>query len=232
MHTSADVVKFPEEELATESVLPKFDFPDSVRNRNVITANKFEMGAYLGWNTTEPILNQGKYGLNVGYHWSETSSLILNYTLYLPGLNTTYTDGLDQTYNLDFGRSPKIKSSSYLNYEWKIYYGKISVTKQGVINVSVYPILGAGMTAYEHKNYFGVNGGIGQKFYFTKSFALRADIKMQIAQQPSPFLGGDPLQPAGTTKSVKRDGLMPSPSDFADKWRVSTIIDVGGSFIF
>lgn len=219
----AEVVEVPQEELALESVLPKFDRPDSVRNRNIVTEKKIELGVYLGWNTLEPIRSQNKYGFNLGYHWSETSAFVLNYAKWASGLNTQYTNDLSASpNNLDFERSPAINYSVFGHYEWKVFYGKISVTKQGVVNLSTYPILGLGMTAYEHKNYYGFDGGIGQKFYFSKNSALRADFKLQYSQYPSPFLKG----------RMQKSQPTPTGSDFKDKWGLGTIIDIGYSFLF
>ncbi len=220
---ATETIDFPEDELAQDSVLPKFDRPDSVKKRNVITENKFEVGGYYGWNILEPIQGQRKLGLNLGYHWTEESAFMLNYAMWLGGLNQQYTDDLLATNNLDFSRAPKIKYTVFGHYEWNIFYGKISLTKQGVVNLSTYPIFGAGMTAYEHKNYPAVDLGIGQKFYFGKNFALRADFKLQYGQKPSPFLQGA-LKPG--------PGLAPSPNDFSDKADFATILDVGASYLF
>jgi len=210
------------DELAQESVLPKFDRPDSVRHRNVITEKRFELGAYYGWNILEPILNQSKVGVNVGYHLSEQSAVMFNYAQWMSGLNSQYTDGLaGGGNNLDFTRSPKLKYSLFAHYEWKIYYGKISFTKQGVVNLSTYPIFGAGMTAYEHKSYFGADVGIGQKFYFGKSVALRADFKLQFSQKPSPFLKG----------YMKNTDPIPQPGQFNEKWDLGTMLDFGVTFL-
>lgn len=221
----AETVEFPQEELAQESVVPRFDRPDSVRRRNVVTEKRFEVGGYYGWNILEPIYNQSKFGLNIGYHFSEMSAFILNYAQWNSGLNTTYTDGLQSTSvsadALDFTRIPKLKYSIFGHYEWKIFYGKISVTKQGVVNLSTYPIFGAGFTAYEHKNYPGVDFGIGQKFYFGKNVALRADFKMQYGQKPSPFL----------REQLKTSKPRPTADQFSEKYDLGTILDIGVSIL-
>lgn len=221
-YVQAETIDFPEDELAQESVLPKFDRPDSVKKRNIVTEKRFELGGYYGWNILEPIRNQSKIGLNVGYHWSEESALVLNYAQWMTGLNTLYTDGLAETpNNLDFERSPKLKYSLFAHYEWSMFYGKMSFTKQGVTNLTTYPILGAGMTAYEHRNYYAVDAGIGQKFYFTKNFALRADLKLQYGEKPSPFLQG----------KMKTNQTAPNPSEFENKWDLGTILDIGVTFL-
>ena len=221
----AETIEFPEEELAQESVLPKFDRAEAVRRRNVTTEGRIEVGGYYGWNILEPIYNQSKFGLNIGYHFSEESAFMVNYAQWSSGLNTTYTDGLQSTSvsadPLDFTRVPKLKYSLFGHYEWKIFYGKISVTKQGVVNLSTYPILGAGITAFEHKNYPAIDFGIGQKFYFGKNVALRADFKMQYGQKPSPFL----------REELKASKPRPTPDRFSDKTDFGTILDIGVSIL-
>ncbi|GIL18012.1 MAG: hypothetical protein BroJett040_17630 [Oligoflexia bacterium] len=219
---AAEVIELPEEELAKETVLPRFDNAVTVKNKNIITLNKIETSVYFGWNFTEPIYNQSKMGMNVGYHWSEDSAFMLNFAKWSGGLNTQYTDQLYSQYKLDFSRAPKPEYSIYGNYELKAYYGKISLTKQGVMNLHLYPILGAGITKFQHKNYFGANVGVGWKFYFSKNWSLRTDLKFQFSQSPSPFL---------KDKMKTTDGV-PLPSEFQDKWTYSTIFDLGVSAIF
>ncbi len=230
----SETIDFPEDELAQESVLPKFDRPDSVKKRNIVTEKKFEFGGYYGWNILEPIQNQSKVGVNLGYHFTEESALVFNYAKWMSGLNSQYTNGLADSPNyLDFGRAPKLNYSLYGHYEWNIFYGKISLTKQGVLNLSTYPIFGAGITAYEHKTYYGIDAGIGQKFYFNKFIALRADFKLQYSQKPSPFLQGYMKTPPSTGSAGNGQGdVSPSPSDFKDKWDLATILDIGVSFLF
>ncbi|MFN7729653.1 MAG: outer membrane beta-barrel domain-containing protein [Bdellovibrio sp.] len=219
---AADSVDIPEEELARESVLPRFDRPDNVKNRNVVTEKKVEFGAYVGSNFTEPIYNQMKFGFNLGYHWSEDASIMVNFAKWMDGRNSQYVPGIEQKGNLDFSRAPNLEYSMWGNYELKTYYGKISLTKQGVMNLSVYPIMGVGVTKYTHKMYPGVNGGIGQKFYFGKSLALRIDFKLQYQQGPSPFLKG------GLAKSQ----AAPDAGDFEDKFRLDNVMDIGLSYLF
>jgi outer membrane beta-barrel protein len=220
---AAEAMDIQPDELAQESVLPKFDHPETVRRRNIVTEKKFELGAYYGWNILEPIENQSKVGFNLGYHINEQSALVANYAQWMSGLNNQYTDGLSdpKSNNLDFTRAPKLKYSLYGHYEWKIFYGKISFTKQGVVNLSTYPIFGGGITAYEHKSYFGVDAGIGQKFYFGKTVALRADFKLQYSQKPSPFLKG----------YMKNSDPVPQPGQFPEKWDLGTMLEIGVSFL-
>lgn len=214
-------VEVPEEELAKESVLPRFERGEAVKNRNIVTDKRFELGAYGGWNFTEPIYSQTKFGFNAGYHWTEDSALMFNLAYWFPGRNTQYTDLL-KTQGVDFSKTPDIQFALWANYELQAYYGKVSLTKRGVMNLHLYPILGLGGTKYTNKFYPGLNFGIGQKFYFTKSLALRVDFKLQYASGPNPFLGGGLLN---VNKPV------PDPSNFADKFSLGTILDVGVSIL-
>jgi outer membrane beta-barrel protein len=210
-------VELPEEELARESVLPKFDNSASVRSRNVTNADKFELGGYLGFNFSEPIENQMKLGINFGYHWNENSAIMFNFAQWMSGLNSQYTSSLNSTFNLDFSRAPALQNSMWLHYEMLLYYGKISLAKQTVMNFNLYPIFGGGMTTYSNKSYYGVDGGVGWKLFLNKAWALRFDLKLQYSGQPSPFLGGH-MQPAQP---------VPAGSDFYDITTLSTIFDLG-----
>lgn len=224
----AEDVEFPDEELARETVLPKFDRVESVKNRNVVTDKRWEFGGFYGFNMTEPIYNQAKVGFNLGYHLTENSAVMINYSKWAGGKNKQYTDSLESSSAvstgspIDTGRAPALNYSLYANYELNAYYGKISLTKQAVTNMHLYPIIGMGMTSYSHKNYPGFNGGAGLKFYFGKSVALRSDFKLQYAQGPSPFIRG------------LKTSVQPPPtgSDFPDRWVLSTILDLGVSFLF
>lgn len=218
----AETIDFPEEELAQESVLPKFDKTEAVKNRNVTTQGKIEVSPFLGFVTTEPIYAPMKFGFNVGYHWTEESALIFNFSKFGSGLNNQYTDQLQQKYQLDFNRAPKPNYAAFVNYEYNVYYGKISLTKQGTMNLSTYPIAGLGVQAFEHKTYPALHGGVGQKFYFNKTFGFRVDLMLQYAQAPTPFLIG---------RMRTTDTPAPQPANFEDRWSFQTVLDLGISIL-
>lgn len=223
--SATDVIELPQEELARETVLPKFDRPVSVKNRLVSTEQKMEFAATYGWNFTEPIYEQGHYNLMGGYHWSETSGMLLQYTIWGKGRNKTYTDPLAEgNKQLDFSRTPNIQSSIFGYYEWRIFYGKLSLTKMSTMNLHLFPIFGLGMIQYSHKSYYGTQAGLGWKFYFTPTVAIRTDLKLQYAQGPSPFLGGGKLN--------KTNPTTPDAGEFQDKWGLDTMFDLGVSFLF
>lgn len=226
----AETIDLPEEELAKESVHPKFDPPYSVKHRNIVTADKTELGIYYGWNFTEPIYHQNKLGINLGLHTDEFSAWMLNFAKWFPGRNTQYTELLKKQ-RLDFDRTPNLEYSAWILYVMKNYYGKLSVTKRGIMNLSLFPVVGLGLTKYVHKAYFGATAGLGTKFYFSNTMALHAELRFQFQQAPNPFLGdkggADCDEPSVAICSPK-----PAPTNFEDKWYLSNIMDVGLSFMF
>src|ERR1700692_3937092 len=84
---AGEVLELPSEELATESVYPVFDKPISVRNRNVLTAKRWEIGGYYGMAMTEPIFNVSKLGVSGYYNFSEIYSFGVAYEKNSSGLS-------------------------------------------------------------------------------------------------------------------------------------------------
>ncbi len=224
MQAQTQVIQFKDEELGQETVLPKVPGKQVLRYKTVPLANRIEILAGYGFNFNEPIYNPSKIVAGVGYSWSDFSGVTVQYTRWNSGRNSQYSGQLEGPgINLKLDRIPNIESSLFLNYEMRAYYGKISLTKNSVMNMSFYPLLGAGMTKYTHKSYLGANLGAGWKFYFTKYLALRTDFYLQMAQAPNPFSPGDKL--AATVNAVET-------SDFTDKWRLGTHFDLNVSVFF
>jgi outer membrane beta-barrel protein len=220
-YAAAEDVELPEEELAKESVLPRFENSMSVKSRNVTLDGKFEIAPYLGFNLTEAIFNQTKLGIILGYHLNEDHAVSVNLVSFLTGLSQ-YGGQLRNQFGLLFEeRAPRPQYGIWGNWEINSYYGKISLSKESVINLSIYPIFGAGMTAYTHKSFFAVSGGVGIKMYFSPTWALRTDLKVQYGQQTEPFLNGAMLsgQPA------------PQHSQFPEKSVLGTNIDIGFAWL-
>lgn len=221
---SAEAIRFDNEELSQETVLPKLGDVPVVMERHIQMARKIELSPGFGFNFTEPIYNPLKYHFGFGYHWSEVSGILLQYTKWATGKNSQYANQLEgDGIGLKLDRIPAIDSSIFINYETRLFYGKMSLTKNTVVNVHFYPLFGLGTTKYIHKSYFGGNVGIGSKFYFSKNFALRADFYFQFIQGPNPFSPGEKL--AFTDNQVVT-------ADFKDKWNIGNHLDLSFSIFF
>jgi outer membrane beta-barrel protein len=182
-----EVVEIPEEELARESVLPIFDTPDVVKSRLVTLTKKIEFGAFFGMNVNEAFYDQLLYGAQASYHLTEMSAIGVMFSMinaqssqYVPQLNEVSTPPLH--YEL----LPKPKYFFLLNYEFTPFYGKMSVTKQTIINLTTFCTLGLGMFALGDSQTPLLGIGVGQNFFFGKSWGLKIDMRGLIYQGIDP----------------------------------------------
>lgn len=217
----ADLVELPQDELAKESVLPVFDRPVSVRNRNIVTEGRFDANLVYGTALSEPINNVSRAGLGVYYHTSENHAFGLLFAKSSTG-QSKYAQQLFDQYQLDFSRVPAPESAALFDWNYKMFYGKMSLTKSAVLNLSLYSTLAAGMVKYTHKSYPAVAAGLGQKFYLGKNFALRFDLRLYAHQAPIPFLEG----------FLKTNNPKPTPDMFAERLTYTSILDVGLTYLF
>lgn len=216
---AAEVINLPPEELAKESVLPVFDNPVSVRNRNVVTTGRFDIDVFYGYAMTEPIANVSKLGLGIYYHLNEDHAFGVFYTNNMSGLSdyAKQIEGAPSGTPLDLSKVPLPKSSIMGDYNLKAFYGKMSLTKSLVLNTVLYGSGSLGLIQYEHKSYPAAALGMGQKFYFNKDWALRFDLRLYAHQGPVPFVAG---------------GVPTSFDQFSERMMFATNLDVGLSYLF
>ena len=224
---AADQLELPREELATESVLPVFDKSVSVKNKNIVTAKRWDADVFYGYAMTEPIANVSKIGLAAYYNFNEDQALGFLYAKNSSGLST-YAQQLHSQYGLDYSRAPQPLNTYLLDYNIKAFYGKMSLSKSLVLNTILYGSGSVGMIQYQSKTYPAIAVGIGQKFYFTKRWALRFDLRLYVNQAPIPFLSGALHDgSAGHTADP-----VPSYGQFNDRITYTTNLDLGLSYLF
>lgn len=187
---AASAVEFPNEELASESVLPVFDPPDSVKNRNVTTQKRFEFGVMGGYAMTEPFFNPMSIGASGSYHFTEEHGVNLFGLSYLGG-QSDYSKQLNpipgQLVNANLQFAPAPKYLFMASYQHTGFYGKLSLAKNIVMNLSLYGLAGIGMIGIGDVSKPVVSVGLGQKFYFNSMFALRFDLRLLAYQGPDPL---------------------------------------------
>ena len=220
---ASEVVELPKEELAQESVLPVFDNPTSVKNRAVVTQGHVEFGGYYGTALTEPIANVSKLGATLYYHTSEDHAFGVTYSKNFAG-QSSYANQLNSKYNLDFSRSPAPDYTLMADYNIKMFYGKMSLSKSLVLNLVLFGTASLGTVKYVHKSYPAAALGVGEKFYLNSQWALRFDLRLYGHQAPIPFLSGDPGILASNSK--------PSYFDFKERMTYTTNMDFGVSYLF
>jgi len=227
-HSYADSIEFPEEDLATDTVLPKFDNKTMVKNRYVTTKGRFELNLGAGFSLTEALYNNKSFHLGLGYNFTETHGFQLVGMFLLDGLSSNGEalrngDGLLGNDSLDASLAPHVEQMYLLDYQFTAWYGKISVTKNSIWNLSIYGLLGAGFISFTDSSTIGLNVGFGQKFYLTKNIALKTDLRFHFYQGPNPASKKQPLQ----------TGTAPVSSDDLDKiLYVPTILQTSLMVIF
>lgn len=227
----AEVIELPEEELAKESVLPVFDKPTSVKNRNIVTAGRFDLNLSYGLALSEPIFNSNRYGGSIYYNTgSENHAFGLLYVKNSNGLSS-YAKQLDEQFKLDFTRAPAPDQTMMLDWNMKMFYGKMSLSKDTVFNTSLYTTLAGGMVKFSHKSYPAVAAGLGQKFYFGPHFALRFDFRLFVNKAPIPFLDSKGCTQPGINESCTTQP-KPTPDDFDERITYTTVLDAGLSWLF
>lgn len=179
---AAEAIEVPEEELARETVLPKFDRALGVKNRNVVTAKKIELSGAVSWSLTEAFFNNQQFLLQGTYYFSEAHALNLAYVAWAGGLSS-YSKQLE-TFNMKFQYTPDPEYAALAEWQFNAYYGKMSLSKEAVMNLSLYTLLGAGQIGIGGESSTVLSAGLGQKFYFTPNLSMRFDLRMMTYEGP------------------------------------------------
>ncbi len=222
----AVTIDLPQEELAKESVLPVFpDGTVAVKARRVVTKKKFEVGPMMGQIFNEPFFSPWAYGVHAGYHINEFHSFAVN--AFMRDANTSNdADQLDSSLaasqKINFPVIPVPEYLATLDYQMTPYYGKISVTKDFVMNLALYIYGGAGMTDLGGKSTWIANIGVGQNLFFTPRIGLRLDLKFLM------YNGLDVLsrQQDTVNATAKYDANL-----FEDQFNISPSVMLGVVFL-
>lgn len=174
-------VSFPDEELATESVLPRVDTPNMVLNRNINLKKRVELNLNFGFGLDEPFYFPYYPIGQLSFHLTEAHSVSLLGIYYPPFLSSTGNRlkegaGLSNNKSFDAQKAPYPQMSAFLNYQYSPFYGKISLSKILNLNLSIYGFTGLGLVVSSQSDRFpAANIGLGQKLYITKWLGVRAD---------------------------------------------------------
>lgn len=225
--SEVEVIQLPDEELENETVLPKFDNKAVVLNRAVTLKGKIEIGGGVGFNLTEALYNNLNVNVNLTYNFSELHALNLSGFMIFDGLSNTGRDlksgkGLVAGDSFDASRAPHPEKIYLLNYQINAYYGKISLTKNTVMNLHLFGTVGAGMIDFGDATKPGINFGFGQKIYLTENSGLRLDFRFIFFQGPEP-----------TSRDLKTgQGGKLASSAFEQKLLSHTQLTAGYVFLF
>ncbi len=223
---AAEVIQFPQEELATESVLPVFDKPVSVLNRNILTAKRLELGLVGGLSLLEPFYNPYSYGLTGSYNFSEEHGIEVLAVLFMQGLssngqNLNPIPGKTPPTNVNLQYAPSPQYLLLGNYQFTGFYGKISLAKDFIMHLTTYGLAGGGVIGVGDSVNPILSAGIGEKLYFSPTLALRLDLRFMLYQGPDVL--SKPLDTA--------TGPRPA-SEFSQKLNYMSLLSVGFVYLF
>lgn len=221
-------VKFPDEELAQEAVLPVFDEKIAIKSRRVNHAERFEFNLFGSSVMSEPIYTPYNFGASLSYHFDNTRGIHVMASFFPDGLSTNGEklrtgdvvpiSGGPKYF--DATRAPHKEFMLAAHYQYTAYYGKISITKQTVMNMSLYGLAGGGLYLMDGDIAPMVNLGFGQRFYLTPSVALRMDLLLSSyygVDITSTYDAADP--------SDRLDNTTPAPSVDASKFDKKLLFD-------
>jgi outer membrane beta-barrel protein len=170
---------------------------------------------------SEPIFDTSRLGISAYKHTSEETAWGAQFYYYSTGLSD-YAKQLKKEFQLDYTRAPKPEYGFFVDYNMKLFYGKMSITKNTTMNTHLLGLFSVGMTKYENKMYPGVTGGVGYKLYFTPAFSLRTDLRLFIHQAPIPFKRG----------AIVTGDPVPSKSSFKDRIHYTNLLDISLNWLF
>jgi outer membrane beta-barrel protein len=225
-------IKFPEEELSTESVLPVFEDRVAVKNRKVNHKEKFEINFMAGLVTSEPIYDPTTFGASLTYHFDNTRALHIMGAVFSDGLSGSgedlrggrifRDDGAPAGNTFDATKAPHKEFLLAAHYQYTAYYGKISITRDSIMNMTLSGLFGGGAYMLTDGIAPTANIGLSQRLYFSRSVALRFDILFSIFNGPDITSGGT-LDP--------NSNVTPPSSAFEDSIQFDSNIYFGLSFL-
>ena len=180
-------IQFSEDELARESVVPVFDNPEAVKLRNVGTKNRFEFGLYGGWTLNDALFSPLTGGGSISYNFTEVHAAQVQAGIFStsPSQYVSDIEGSSRGNVKNLANSPAPKLLMMANYQITPYYGKVSITKQNVMNLSLFGTLGVGTIQIGDSSSLVFGLGLGQKLYLGKNWGLRADLKALFYSAPN-----------------------------------------------
>ena len=189
-------IQFPDEELAVESVLPLVDTPNVVLNRNISLKFRLELDLGLGLGLDEPFYSNYYPTGILTFHLTEIHAISLMGAYFFPQRSSngdclshdknTLLQSMSpaemeinclQTKRFDSLLAPYPQYSVFLNYHYSPYYGKISLSKSWVLNLSIYGFVGAGLVVSDQNDQFmALDIGLGKKLYLNRWLGLKASL--------------------------------------------------------
>lgn len=214
-------ISLPENELPSESVIPKLDNPKVVLNRTIQKTQHLSMGLSYGQLLDEMFYNSQLLSLEMRYNFSEFGAWGFRWDQWTGGA-TTYTEtfAADQS-QLQFAAAPSRKSGAFLVRSFDFYYGKVSMGKEIITPMHISWLAMAGVQNYESGWLPALQGGGQVRMYLIKNMALDLQYLFSAYQKVDP-----------TSVNVRAANGRPQASEFSKKLSFGQIFQLGISYLF
>lgn len=214
-------IALPENELPSESVIPKLDTSTVVLNRTIQKAKHISAGLSYGQLLDEMFYNSQLLSLELRYNISEMGAWGFRWDQWMGGA-TTYTDTFAADVSqLQFAAAPSRKSGVFILRAFDLYYGKVSLGKETIIPLHMSWLAMVGMQNYESAWLPAVQGGGQLRMYFLKKFALDLQYIFSAYQKVDP-----------TSTNVRASNGIPQETAFSKKANLGQVFQLGVSYLF
>jgi hypothetical protein len=214
-------ITLPENELPSETVVPKTDSKSVVLNRTIQKSHRVSLGVGAGVLLDEAFYNAQALSFEVRYNTDEKGAWGFRYDTWM-GDATTYTDTFyGSTAKLQFGAAPARKSGAFILRSFDLYYGKVSLGKEVISPMSFSWIAAVGAQNYETTWLPALQGGAQVKLYMCKSTSIDLAYLFSFYQKVDP-----------TSINVRESNGKPSADAFEKKYSFGQFVQLGVTQLF
>lgn len=213
-------ITLPENELPSETVIPKTDTKLVVLNRTVQKAKRASIGVSAGALLDEIFYNSQVLTIDARYNFDESGAWGFRWDQWM-GNATSYTETFaSHSARLNFSAAPPRKSGAFVLRSWDSYYGKVSMGKDVITPMSFSWLVLAGAQNWETTWLPAVQAGAQLKLYFTKKNSIDLGYLFSFYQKLDP-------------SSVRvRDNATPGADSFEKKLNFGQTVQLGITQVF
>ena len=208
-----------EDILPTESVFPLLDSEDMVMNRQLNHTHRFEIKADLLIALDELFNDNKLLGITGYYHFNNDLGFGLKYYQY-PSAFNTYKQQFD-TKGVFLDRAPQPVSIFVVSLANRILYGKISVSKDLVLPLTLEAQYDLGVNKYGIQSLLYSAFSLSNKLYLQKKYIIDLSYTLQLHQVINPV-----------SADIRQASPLPDESAFAKKLQFSQCLSVGFGYLF
>lgn len=214
-------ITLPENELPSESVIPKTDSQSVVLNRTVQKSQRVSLGLAAGVLLDEIFYNAQVLTLDARYNIDEGGAWGFRWDQWMGNSTTSTETFASSSAHLQFAAAPARKSGAFILRSWDAYYGKISLGKDVIVPMSFSWLALAGAQNWETAWLPAAQGGAQLKLYFTKKTAFDLLYLFSFYQKIDP-----------TSVNVRSSNGTPDANAFEKKYNFGQTVQLGITQLF